>query len=64
MIRYSERATKIDTNVSLEYNLFKYVGAGIGYNYFNLDLEIDTSDYLGSSEMEYQGLQLFMKFYF
>ena len=54
----------IDTNLSLEYNFFKYVGAGIGYNYFNLDLEVDTSDFLGSSELEYQGLQLFMKFYF
>jgi hypothetical protein len=54
----------IDANVSLEYNLFKYVGAGIGYNYFNLDVDIDTSDYLGNTELEYQGFQFFVKFYY
>lgn len=63
------KGTILDIKVSLEYNPFKYVGIGIGFESFRAGIEANKEDYpgvdfKGKIEFEYSGVQLFGKFYF
>ncbi|NQT70080.1 MAG: DUF481 domain-containing protein [Desulfobacteraceae bacterium] len=56
-------------NISCEYNFWKNVGFGIGYDVFDLKLEANGSDYpnvdfIGKVEFSYTGLLLYTKIYF
>ena len=58
-----------DINLALEYNAWKHVGLGIGYNTMRLNIEADGKDYpeidfIGNLEFTYGGIQLYAKVYF
>lgn len=55
--------------LALEYNVWKPVGFGLGYTSFRTVIEANGEDYpgidfVGNVEFEYQGLNLYAKFYF
>lgn len=59
----------IDADISLEYNLLKYVGLGIGYNFIKVNINADDeefigSDFLGRLRFDYGGLKAYLKIYF
>jgi hypothetical protein len=56
-------------NIVCEYNFWKNVGFGIGYDMFDLKIEANGSDYpnldfIGKIEFRYTGLLLYTKVYF
>jgi hypothetical protein len=58
-----------DINLALEYNAWKHVGLGLGYNTMRLNIEADGKDYpeidlIGNFEFNYGGVQLYAKVYF
>jgi hypothetical protein len=54
----------VDAGVYLEYNFWKYLGAGLGYNSVYMKVSHDDDDFLSEIEMRYSGLQLYAKGYF
>ena len=59
----------VDINIALEYNAWKHLGFGIGYDSVRIDIDADGDDLLGdnllgSVEFDYSGLQLYGKIYF
>lgn len=55
--------------VALEYNLWKYVGVGLAYDVFRLQVKGEGKDYpgidlVGKQDISYGGLLLYGKFYF
>lgn len=55
--------------IACEYNFWKNVGFGIGYDVFDLSLEANGSDYpnidfIGKVEFSYSGLLLYTNIYF
>jgi len=55
--------------IACEYNAWKNVGFGLGYDVFDLKLEANGSDYpnidfVGKVEFAYSGLLLYTKIYF
>lgn len=55
--------------IACEYNFWKNVGFGIGYDMFDLKIEANGSDYpnidfIGKVEFQYSGLLLYTKIYF
>ncbi len=57
------------TNLALEYNAWKNVGFGIGYDIFKLAIEAEGEDYpeidfFGKIEFAYTGLFIYSKIYF
>ena len=54
----------VDAGVYLEYNIWKYLGAGLGYNSVYMKVSHDDDDFLSEIEMRYSGLQLYIKGYF
>jgi len=55
--------------IACEYNAWKNVGFGLGYDVFNLNIEANGSDYpnvdfVGEVEFSYTGLLLYTKIYF
>jgi len=58
-----------DINLALEYNAWKHVGLGLGYNTMRLDIEAEGKDYpeidfIGNLEFNYGGVQFYAKLYF
>jgi hypothetical protein len=58
-----------DAKVGLEYNIWKYVGVGVAYDYFRLQFKVDGNDYpgldmVGKLQFNYGGILLYGKFYF
>ena len=53
----------VNFDLDLEYNLWKYVGFGIGYNFFTMDLEVEEDNFNGKVDYTYHGFKLFLKFY-
>ena len=54
--------------ITLEYNVWKHVGFGLGYDHFRLWIEAEDDDYpgidfIGNMEFEYAGLLLYTKIY-
>ena len=50
-------------NLDLEYNAWKYMGFGIGYNFYRLDVDVDDEDALFEAKYQYHGIKVFLKFY-
>ncbi len=53
----------VNFDLDLEYNAWKYVGFGIGYNFFRLNLDLEADRFHGSAQYQYHGLKFFLKFY-
>jgi hypothetical protein len=49
-----------DTRFTFAHHTFKNVGFGFGWNRIDLDVEADTSDYLGAFDTRLDGLQAFV----
>jgi hypothetical protein len=60
----------VDVKIALEYNLFKNVGFGLGYEHFEVDVEAENStsvpgvDFNGNILVNYSGVQFYTKIYF
>jgi len=52
-----------NASVGVNYQMFEHVGFGLNYNYFNLDLSVDLSDWRGGIETKYEGPFAYMSFY-
>ena len=50
-------------NINLEYNMWKYVGFGIGYRFYRIDVGVTDEDFRGEIQYDYNGFQAFLKFY-
>lgn len=62
------KGAMLEGNMLLEYNAWKHVGAGFGFNTFRLNLEADGEDYplidfVGSIKFSYVGLFVYLKYY-
>lgn len=44
-----------NANVGVNYQAFRHVGFDLSYQYFNLDLSVDSSDWNGGVELTYSG---------
>jgi hypothetical protein len=53
----------INFDLDLEYNAWKYMGFGIGYNIFTMNLDLEADNFHGSADYTYQGFKVFLKFY-
>ena len=58
-----------NSSIRLEYNAWKHIGLGIGYDAFRLRIEAKGEDYpeidlKGSVEFEYAGILVYGKVYF
>lgn len=58
-----------ESNVALEYLPWKYVGFGLGFNTFNLNIEANGEDYplidfVGELNFKYTGLLIYAKIFF
>jgi hypothetical protein len=59
----------LDVRLALEYNLFKNVGFGLGFEHLEVDAEAENSDlpmvdFNGNIMFDYSGIQLYTKIYF
>ena len=59
----------LEFRTALEYNPWKHVGIGLGFDTFNLRLEADGEDWpgidlKGNVEFNYAGLQLYLRFFY
>ncbi len=52
-----------DTSLLLEHRTFKHVGFGGGLNAFNFDFEAEDDDFLGSFDLRFTGIFLYLKVY-
>ena len=50
-------------NLDLEYNMWKYVGFGVGYRFYRIDVGVTDEDLSGDIRYDYNGFQAFLKFY-
>ncbi len=53
----------VNFDLDLEYNAWKYMGFGIGYNFFRLDLDVEADNFRGTAKYQYNGFKAFIKFY-
>ncbi len=44
-----------NSNVGVNYQMFRHVGLELSYQYFNIDLKVDGSDWRGGAEITYSG---------
>ena len=47
--------------VRLEHQTFRHIGFGLGYDYFELDIDIDNSDWRGFANYQFHGPTLYVK---
>jgi hypothetical protein len=57
------KGSLINFDLDLEYNMWKYMGFGIGYNFFRLDLDVKADNFRGTAYYQYNGFKAFIKFY-
>ncbi len=57
------KGSLVNFDLDLEYNMWKYVGFGIGYNFFRMDLDVAADNFNGSVKYQYNGFKAFLKFY-
>jgi hypothetical protein len=50
-------------NFDLEYNMWKHVGFGLGYRFYNLDVDVTDDDFRAQINSRYHGLSVFLKLY-
>jgi hypothetical protein len=53
----------VNFDLDLEYNMWKYMGFGIGYNFFRMDLDVEADNFRGTAKYQYNGFKVFLKFY-
>jgi len=53
----------VNFDLDLEYNVWKYMGFGIGYNFFRLNIDVEADNFFGSVEYQYNGAKFFVRFY-
>lgn len=53
----------VNFDLDLEYNMWKYMGFGIGYNFFTMDLDVESDNFHGNADYTYHGFKVFLKFY-
>ena len=51
-------------DLGLEYNMWKYMGIGIGYNFFRLNVNVAEDKFNGKVTYTYHGAKVFLNFYF
>lgn len=54
----------IDVYAGLDYGVLDNVAIGVGFNFVDLGLDVDRSDYRGSLDWQYDGALAFLKFSF
>ncbi len=57
------KGSQMNFDLDLEYNAWKYVGFGIGYNFYRLDVNVDEDDSIWEAKYQYHGFKVFLKFY-
>lgn len=53
-----------DVILAIEYNIFKDVGLGIGYNYTSFKLLSDADEFIGEAKISYGGIIVYTKVHF
>ncbi len=53
----------VNFDLDLEYNMWKYMGFGIGYNFFRLNINLEKDRFNGSAKYQYHGFKAFIKLY-
>jgi hypothetical protein len=54
----------INVAVGVNYQLFEHAGIGLNYNYFELDVSVDKSNWRGNIETTYKGVYVYASLYF
>ncbi len=54
----------VNFSLGLNFRAFEHVGVGLNYNYFELDVGIDKSDWRGDIEIVYKGVYGYVSAYF
>lgn len=57
------KGSLVNIDLDLEYNAWKYMGFGIGYNFFTMGLEVDADTFRGTADYTYHGFKVFLKLY-
>ncbi len=57
------KGSQMNFDLDLEYNAWKYIGFGIGYNFYRLDVNVDEDDSIWEAKYQYHGFKVFLKFY-
>lgn len=60
--KYDGKMTQL--NVGVEHNTFEKVSFGLGYRYFDINVDIDESDWVGNVDFEYSGPTLYLRYGF
>ena len=54
----------VNVAVGLNFQAFEHFGIGLNYNYFELDIEIDKSNWRGNIETTYDGVYVYASVYY
>ncbi len=54
----------VNASLGLNFQAFEHVGLGLSYNYFELDISIDKSDWRGNIETIYDGIYVYASMYY
>ncbi len=54
----------VNASLGLNFQAFEHVGLGLSYNYFELDISIDKSDWRGNIETIYDGIYMYASMYY
>jgi hypothetical protein len=41
--------------VGVQFQAFKHLGIALNYNYFSINVDVDTNDWRGGAELKYRG---------
>ena len=45
----------LNSSVGVNFQLLKHLGVGLSYQYFRLDVDVDSNDWKGAAEINYRG---------
>ncbi len=54
----------LNSAVGVNFEAFEHFGIGVNYNYFKLDVGIDKSDWRGDIETVYEGIYVYVSYYY
>jgi hypothetical protein len=54
----------LNSAVGVNFKPFEHFGIGLNYNYFKLDVGIDKSDWRGDIETVYDGIYVYVSYYY
>ena len=55
--------TLINSSLGLNYQVFENFGVGLNYNFFDLDVNINKTNWRGNANISYEGLYAYLSFY-